>query len=117
MFFCSVFCEVHTTFAFLPGIQVSSCPTAPFCHPILLLVSTDLPARAMVTCLKQYNGRCSCIYCEQVGTSVAGQVCWPYEETVNIRSKKSLVQDAKSANEENAPVRLFLLGIRNQLLY
>ena len=36
---------------------------------ILLLSSLDLPARAIVTNMKQFNGKQSCIYCEQEGTT------------------------------------------------
>ena len=40
-----------------------------------------------------------------MGISVVAQICWPYEETVNIRAKKSVVGDAECANEDNAPVK------------
>ena len=82
---------------FLLGIEVISGSVFRICRPILLLAVADLPARALITCLKQFNGRNACLYCCQEGTSVSGQICWPFEEIRVARTKKSLMEDAKKA--------------------
>ena len=76
------------------------------CHPALLLVTVDLPARALVTCLKQYNGRCSCLFCEEVGVSVSTQIYWPYNDgsTSVQRTLHSVKRDIELANARGEPV-------------
>jgi hypothetical protein len=88
----------------LSGIEVTSGAASRVCHPVLLLAAADLPARALITCLKQCDGRNSCLYCYQEGTSVSGQICWPFEEVPVKRTRKSLIEDAKKANEQNTSV-------------
>ena len=93
------------------GIPVETSFWKGRCHPALLLVTVDLPARALITCMKQYNGKSSCLYCEQVGTVVSTQTYWPYENEARTRTQQSLKRDAKSANSRGEPVRTVLSAV------
>ena len=51
------------------GVEVRSPLGLVRARAMLLLSSLDLPARAIITNMKQFNGEHSCIYCEQEGTT------------------------------------------------
>lgn len=66
---------------------------------ILLNASVDLPARAMISNMKQWNGAHGCLYCEDQGTTVGGDHLhryWPYRDAVS-RSHASLLRNAEMA--------------------
>lgn len=73
---------------------------------ILILSSLDLPARALVTNMKQYNGICGCIYCEQEGTTTSGcslHRWWPYRPSIE-RTHQTLMLNARQAYESRTAV-------------
>ena len=41
---------------------------------ILLACSVDLPARAMISNMKQWNGANGCLYCEEEGSTIGTPV-------------------------------------------
>lgn len=68
---------------------------------ICLLASMDLPARAIVTNLKQYNGAFGCLYCNHPGFPKVDNPrsrCWPYTECT-IRSEAEIFECAEKAVE------------------
>ena len=67
---------------------------------IVLNCSLDLPARAVVTNMKQYNGRYGCLYCEEEGTTIGGDHLhryWPCQTATVPRTHASLLQNAHMA--------------------
>ena len=77
---------------------------------ILLACAFDLPARALVLQMKQFNGICGCLYCEDTGETEPGNHLlrfWPYnmESTTRIRTRQSLLQNATEATLSRNVVR------------
>ena len=65
-----------------------------------LLSADDLPAKAVITCMKQLNGRYGCQLCVQEGDPLANapMVCfWPPEPSVVLRTNEMIIADAKDA--------------------
>ena len=84
--------------------------TTPFgrrrCRARLVVVSTDLPARAMLLNMKHHNGKCFCLFCEQEGTSFDENPMhryWPYELR-RLRTHQSVVGHAVAALERDEAV-------------
>lgn len=78
---------------------------------LLLAVSVDLPARALVLNTKQYNGKWACCYCEEEGSQVEG--CpqaryWPpHEDTGDLprlRTHHSILENAVMATSSDPEV-------------
>lgn len=85
------------------GVEVRSPIGLVHARAILLLSSLDLPARAIVTNVKHFNGKHSCIYCEQEGTTSErshSHRWWPFESNVVFRTHHSLMENAKEALKE-----------------
>ncbi|CAG2186711.1 unnamed protein product [Mytilus edulis] len=64
----------------------------------LMLVSVDLPARALVLNMKQFNGKYGCSICLDEGESPAGQPMlrfYPYKDTSTPRTHQSMLTDAR----------------------
>ena len=88
------------------GIQViNSCGKALQCQAILLLCSTDLPARALVS-NKAYNGTYGCSICTDSGEkgSCAGHRIWPFNTTNTIGSREDTYKAIKDAVQGGNPV-------------
>ena len=66
----------------------------------LLAVTVDLPAKAMVANMKQYNGKFGCSICMDEGESRAScpmQRFWPFKEENILRTQQSYEDDIKEA--------------------
>lgn len=66
----------------------------------LVAVTLDLPARAMVMNMKQYNGKFGCCYCEDEGSNPPGQAThryYPCIETSVPRQHGSILECARQA--------------------
>ena len=78
------------------------------CHTVLLLASVDLPARALLLNMKQYNGKFSCCYCEEEGVPRASSHLhrnWPYHQHVSVRTQSSMRQNARETIDRHMSVR------------
>lgn len=67
---------------------------------ILLLCSVDLPARAAITNMKQWNGVHGCLYCEDQGVTLGSDHLhrfWPHMNSSILRSRTSLLRHAVAA--------------------
>ena len=67
---------------------------------IILLSADDLPGKAVITCMKQFNGRYGCQLCLQEGDPLANAPmvrCWPPEPSVVLRTNEMIIADAKEA--------------------
>ena len=70
------------------------------CHAILLQVSADLPARARLVNMKQFNGAYGCLFCENPGTTVPGNPLhrfWPDVPSAPQRTHASVLKNARDA--------------------
>lgn len=79
-------------------------------HAICILASMDLPARAIVTNTKQFNGEHGCLYCEHPGVPRPNNHrvrCWPHIEC-SARTHDGIMECAKDAVLSGNPVRLLL---------
>ena len=80
------------------GVNVTTPDGLFTCHVALLLCSVDLPARAIVGNMKQFNGKCGCIYCEDTGRTRPGSYLardWPYTEHPIERTSQSIRSNVK----------------------
>ncbi|XP_033725038.1 uncharacterized protein LOC117315017 [Pecten maximus] len=76
------------------------------CH--LLAVTLDLPARAMVMNMKQFNGKFGCCYCEDEGVNPANRPMlryYPYTATSVPRLNEGMINDARKAATTGEPVK------------
>ena len=67
---------------------------------IILLSADDHPGKAVITCMKQFNGRYGCQLCLQEGDPLANAPmvrCWPPEPSVVLRTNEMIIADAKEA--------------------
>ena len=74
---------------------------------ILTLCSVDLPARAILMNMKQWNGMHGCLYCEDSGTTVDGDHLhryWPQQESTVARSHLSLLGNGEAATRTRTTV-------------
>lgn len=77
---------------------------------ILLNCSVDLPARAMVTNMKQWNGVNGCLYCEDQGTTIGTNHLhryWPHQVHSMKRTHASLLRNAAEAVRLGTTVSIF----------
>ena len=77
------------------------------CRAMLLICSVDLPARAIVANMKQYNGHYSCIYCED-GVSEDRTLRWPFNHRPTPRSHRSVIENIKDCAKEKSAVSYHL---------
>ena len=80
----------------------------------LLAVTLDLPARAVVLNMKQFNGKFGCSYCEDEGSNP--QNCpihrfYPYNMPSVPRQHSTMIYDARRATASGNAVRLILFSI------
>ena len=75
---------------------------------VLLCCSVDLPARAMLMNMKQFNGTCGCLYYEDEGTTVGTDHLhryWPKQNTSSPRTHSSILSNARDAITSGSVVR------------
>ena len=74
---------------------------------MLLLSSVDLPARALLMNMKQYNGKFGCLYCEDPGVTLPNNSLhrfWPGMRDGKARTHQSILCDIKAAVVTGEPV-------------
>ena len=94
------------------GTQVITlCGKALQCRAILMLCSTDLPARALVSNMKAYNGTYGCSVCTDSGErgSSATHRIWPFKTKNTIRSRESTYKAIQDAVQGGNPVSSILI--------
>ena len=77
-------------------------------HCAMLLCCVDLPARALVLNMKQYNGKFGCSFCEDEGKTLPNYPLhrfWLYNPA-SARSHQSLLCNARNARRTGEAVRL-----------
>ena len=82
------------------------------CRLALIACSCDLPARALLSNIVQYNGRNGCHLCEDTGANQRSKPLhrwWPFNKDMVLRSHHSLIDNAWTANEIHSTVGIDLL--------
>jgi hypothetical protein len=75
----------------------------------LVTVTCDLPARAMVVGMKNFNGISAYLYCYHRATTVGDDHLhryWPYNPDTLDRTHASIIRDISEAVHSMTPVRL-----------
>lgn len=94
-------CKVaRHSFLYNVGVRVTTSSGTTVCKAMLLMVSVDLPARAMVLDMKQFNGKNGCCYCESPGTprpSLPMIRNWPPGGGHPLRTHESIRENGKRA--------------------
>ena len=98
------------------GIQVPGSADGDITVRCMLFVATaDLPARAALMNMKQYNGKCACHLCKTEGTSYGQHNlhrCWPYEENHEKRTRQDQINFATKATQKQ-PV----MGVKGHSIF
>ena len=84
---------------YIVGFPVSTPVGLRTSRAMLLQLSVDLPARAMVTNTKQFNGKYGCLYCYNPGTTDSSNPLhrfWPHVST-ECRTTASYLQDVANS--------------------
>ena len=78
---------------------------------ILLQCSADLPARAAIVNMKQFNGICGCLYCESKGFTGHSPLhrFWFYDPSAPLRSNSSILDNAREALNTGDSVCIMLI--------
>ena len=91
--------SVYLVQLYTVGIAVSTVDGTKTAKVILLQCSADLPARAQLTKMKQFNGHCACLYCYNAGTTSPNNPLhrfWPHS-ACSQRTSHSFIQDVIKA--------------------
>lgn len=70
----------------------------------ILCATLDAPAKAVVQNIIQFNGFCSCSYCEHPGISVTTLVRYPNLDLIQRREKESAIKQMLEARKLNAEI-------------
>lgn len=73
----------------------------------LVVCSCDLPARALIMNMLQYNGKHGCHLCEDSGDTAPGKPLhryWPWKPSSTPRTHQSLIINAKDATIDGVTV-------------
>lgn len=86
-----------------------STPDGPHrCRAMLLLCSLDLPARALVSNMKAYNGEYSCCTCRDKGDNTVGASAgvryWPYHSSCILRTADDVKKSYEDAVKDQTAV-------------
>ena len=91
------------------GVKVTTPQGEQIVRAICPLASMDLPARAIVTNFKQYNGAFGCLYCKHPGIPKADNPrsrCWPLLDCVyDLRETSDILKCARNAVKSGSAVR------------
>lgn len=91
----------------LSGLTVTTPSGDQIIRATLLLSSADLPAKALMTNMKQYNGEQGCSVCEDTGKTVGvGGLhrVWPYTTNMVLRTHRAVVESNRKVIQTGKPV-------------
>lgn len=72
-----------------------------------MLSSADLPGKALMANMKQYNGEQGCSVCEDKGKTVGTgglHRIWPYTTNMVLRTHKAVVESVRKVIQTGKPV-------------
>ena len=76
---------------------------------VLLMCSADLPAKALLVDMKQFNGKQACSHCLDEGVTRETSHLhrnWPFNEHVTLRTHQTVIRDARNAVENGTVVSI-----------
>ena len=94
------------------GVAVDTPSGQHTARAILFVCCADLPARAMLTNMKQWNGQFGCLYCEDEGTTLGTDHLhryWPSHVSSTLRTHASILMNAEDATKEAKAVSMLYL--------
>ena len=98
------------------GIQVQGSEGENVTVRCMLFVATaDLPARAALMNMKQFNGKCSCHLCKSEGTAYGQHNlhrCWPYQQNPEKRTHQDQINFATNATQKQA-----VMGVKGYSIF
>ena len=74
---------------------------------MLFVATADLPARAALMNVKQFNGKCACHLCKSEGTAYGQHNihrCWPFKQNHEKRTHQDQINFAMKATQKQAMV-------------
>ena len=97
---------IHVLYIYI-GVQVVSPDGVTHnSRAMLLLSSCDLPAKALVSNMKAYNGKYGCATCKDMGAGSSNPLhrIWPFCEVIVIRTKQECYKSICEAVEKKEAV-------------
>ena len=95
------------------GVVVETPDGPMLCRCMLLLCSTDLPAKAAVSNMMSFNGQYSYLTCTEKGDNTRGTTAmnryWLYTPRCDVRVKRNVIAAFSEAVNSGRPVMLLLL--------
>ncbi len=101
---------VHNNNNNILGIVVNTPNGIELCQAMMLCSCLDLPAKATVMNMKQWNGVNGCSVCLDKGDNSTGSKnarYWPYNRGNTWRTHSGVIEDAKQAVIQNKPVSVY----------
>lgn len=83
-------------------------------HCVLLMAALDLPARALVLNMNQFNGKYGCSFCNDEGVTERGKPLhrfWLPDRLADSRTQHSMMTNAHNATTTNKVVCSLLLWL------
>ena len=102
------------------GIEVSTLEGTRKIKAATVGISCDLPARAMVLNMKQFNGKNACHMCKDDGETLLDNNLvrfWPHRSPSVHRTRASLIQDSCDARYHDEPVGFVAIAVTARSLY
>ncbi|XP_078571421.1 uncharacterized protein LOC144859054 [Branchiostoma floridae x Branchiostoma japonicum] len=87
------------------GIEVKVSPNCTdVVRGLLMMATADLPAKAKLLVMKQYNGAHGCNECQDPGRTLNGPLhrVWPYTETMTLRTHRSIVENVVAKQQSTS---------------
>lgn len=85
---------------FLTGVTISTSSGPKTVKAAIIMFSCDLPARAMILNMRQFNGKHGCHLCDDEGQTAASNPLlrwWPYKYPRRMRTKNDILQSSAQA--------------------
>ena len=93
----------------MSGIQVCTSDGNFTSSGIGLLCSADMPARALISNMKAFNGSYACSTCEVEGATVPGNTLhriWPFSDSNTLRTQDRMYSAIVTSVQQGQPVSL-----------
>ena len=93
----------------MSGIQVCTSDRNFTSSGIGLLCSADMPARALISNMKAFNGSYACSTCEDEGATVPGNTLhriWPFSDSNTLRTQDRMYSAIVTSVQQGQPVSL-----------
>ena len=87
---------------------------------MLFVVTADLPARAALVNMNEFNSKCACHLCKSEGTAYGQHNihrCWPFKQNHEKRRHEDQINFAMKATQKQAVVGVKGHSIFAKLLY